>query len=261
MQVKDAVVVVTGGASGIGRAMCERFAAEGASGVVVSDRNLEGAQVVAERIGGLAVATDVGIESEVQALVATALARYGRIDIFCSNAGILLREEDSSNEDWQRVMDVNVMAHVFAARAVLPGMLARGRGCLVNTASAAGLLTQMDSATYAVSKHAAVAYAEWLAVTYGERGIHVSCLCPQGVRTPMLLGADGERKAMLTAGALSPEEVAGEVLRCIEDERFLVLPHPEVLQYFQRKANDYDRWLGGMRRLRAKVDEQFGLGR
>lgn len=261
MQIKDSVVVVTGGASGIGRALCERFAAEGARGVVVSDRNLEGAREVAARIGGLAVATDVGVESEVQALVVQALARYGQVDVFCSNAGILLREEDSSNEDWQRVMDVNVMAHVFAARAVLPGMLERGRGCLVNTASAAGLLTQMDSATYAVSKHAAVAYAEWLAVTYGERGIHVSCLCPQGVRTPMLMGPDGARKAMLTEGSVSPEEVAEAVLHAIDEERFLVLPHPEVLQYFQRKANDYDRWLGGMRRLRAKVDEQFGLGR
>ncbi|MGH8790918.1 MAG: SDR family oxidoreductase [Cupriavidus necator] len=261
MKIKDRVVVVTGGASGIGLALCERFAQEGARGVVVSDINGDGARAVAERIGGLAVQTNVGVESDVQALVTKAAERFGQVDVFCSNAGILLREEDSSNADWQRVMDVNLMAHVYAARAVLPGMLERSEGCLVNTASAAGLLTQMDSATYAVSKHAAVSYAEWLAVTYGDRGIHVSCLCPQGVRTPMLLGADGSRRAMLTEGSVSPEAVAEEVLKCIDEKRFLVLPHPEVLEYFRRKGNDYDRWLSGMRRLRAQVDEKFGLGR
>jgi NAD(P)-dependent dehydrogenase (short-subunit alcohol dehydrogenase family) len=176
--------------------------------------------------------------------------------VFCSNAGIIKRaDEDASNADWQRHWDVNLMAHVYAARAVLPQMLERGEGYLVQTASAAGLLSQVNAAPYSVTKHAAVGFAEWLSIAYGERGVRVSCLCPQGVLTPMLMGKDGMQRAhsFLGAGAVSAEAVAEEVVRAMREERFLVLPHPEVLTFMQRKTTDYDRWLGGMRRLRAKV--------
>ena len=256
MDIQDKVVVVTGAASGIGKALVQRFAKEGARGVVVADLDGAGAQAVAAEIGGLGLRVDVSIESDVQQLVQTATERFDRVDVFCSNAGIIARaDEDASNAQWQRHWDVNVMAHVYAARAVLPQMLARGEGDLLQTASAAGLLSQVNAAPYSVSKHAAVGFAEWLSIAYGERGIRVSCLCPQGVLTPMLMGQDGMQRAhsFLGAGAVSPEAVADEVVRAMHDERFLVLPHPEVLTFMQRKTGDYDRWLGGMRRLRAKV--------
>ena len=256
MEIKDRVVVVTGGASGIGKALAERFAQGGARAVVVADLDGAGAEAVAGAIGGLGLKVDVSKEAEVQALVQTATERFGRVDVFCSNAGIIKRaDEDASNAEWQRHWDVNLMAHVYAARAVLPQMLERGEGYLVQTASAAGLLSQVNAAPYSVTKHAAVGFAEWLSIAYGERGIRVSCLCPQGVLTPMLMGQDGMRRAhsFLGAGAVSPEAVAEEVVRAMHEERFLVLPHPEVLTFMQRKTADYDRWLGGMRRLRAKV--------
>jgi NAD(P)-dependent dehydrogenase (short-subunit alcohol dehydrogenase family) len=255
MEIKDKVVVVTGGASGIGRALCERFATEGALGVVVADLDEALAQQVAAAIGGLAQRVNVGVEAEVQALVQAATQHYGRVDLFCSNAGIIVRaDEDAANEHWQRHWDVNVMAHVYAARAVLPQMLARGSGYLLSTASAAGLLSQVNAAPYSVTKHAALAFAEWLSIAYGDKGIRVSCLCPQGVDTPMLRGAGGTgRKSFLTDGALSAEQVAGCVVEGLRREEFLILPHAEVLGFFQRKANDYERWLRGMRRLRDKV--------
>lgn len=256
MDITNRVVVVTGGASGIGNALCERFAQEGARAVVVADLDRAGAERVAAAIGGLGLGVDVSSEPEVQALVATATERFGRIDIFCSNAGIIARaDEDASNAQWQRHWDVNLMAHVYAARAVLPQMLARGEGYLVQTASAAGLLSQVNAAPYSVTKHAAVGFAEWLSIAHGGSGIRVSCLCPQGVLTPMLLGEDGNQRAhsFLGAGAVSAEAVAGEVMGAIRDERFLVLPHPEVLTFMQRKTADYDRWIRGMRRLRAQV--------
>jgi NAD(P)-dependent dehydrogenase (short-subunit alcohol dehydrogenase family) len=256
MDIAQKIVVVTGGASGIGKALCERFAQEGASGVVVADLDGAGAQAVAASIGGLGVQVDVSSEPEMQRLVATATERFGRVDIFCSNAGIIARaDEDASNAQWQRHWDVNLMAHVYAARAVLPQMLARGSGYLVNTASAAGLLSQVNAAPYSVTKHAAVGFAEWLSIAHGDAGIRVSCLCPQGVLTPMLMGKDGMQRAhsFLGEGAVSPEMVAGEVMGAIREERFLVLPHPEVLTFMQRKTADYDRWLRGMRRLRAQV--------
>lgn len=257
MEIRNQVIVVTGGGSGIGRALCERFAADGAHAVVVADLDAEAARQVAAAIGpqAQARALNVGIESELQALVAEVTAQHGRIDLFCSNAGVIVRaDEDAANEQWQRHWDVNVMAHVYAARAVLPQMLARGSGYLLNTASAAGLLSQVNSAPYSVTKHAAVAFAEWLSIAHGERGIRVSCLCPQGVDTPMLRGAGGGgRKSFLVEGALSAERVAGCVVEGLKREEFLILPHAEVLGFFQRKAGDYERWLRGMRRLRDKV--------
>lgn len=254
MQLKDKVVVVTGGADGIGRALCRRFAAEGARAVVVADLQADGAQRVAEEVGGLAIAADVGVERDVQHLVAEATARYNVIDLFCSNAGIALEGGVEVPDDaWQRIWQVNLMAHVYAARAVLPGMLARGAGYLLHTASAAGLLSQVGSAPYSVTKHAAVAFAEWLAITYGNAGIKVSCLCPQGVRTTMLANTPGGIGDLLRGHALDPETVAEVVVRGLEAEQFLILPHPEAGDYFRRKAEDYDRWLRGMRRLQEKI--------
>ncbi len=261
MDIQGKVVVVTGGASGIGKAMCERFAQEGARGVVVADLDGAAADAVAAAIGGMARRVDVSVEAEVQALVQAATGAFGQVDVFCSNAGIILRaDEDAPNADWQRHWDVNVMAHVYAARAVLPQMLARGEGYLVHTASAAGLLSQVNAAPYSVTKHAAVGFAEWLSIAHGAQGIRVSCLCPQGVLTPMLMGTDGLQRAhsFLGEGAVTPEAVAGEVVVAMREERFLVLPHPEVLGFLQRKTGDYDRWLRGMRRLREKVMAMLG---
>lgn len=255
MEIRNKVVVVTGGAMGIGAALCRRFAQEGAAGVVVSDIEEAAATAVAQEIGGIAVRTDVSVESSVQDLVATAIEYYGRIDIFCSNAGIFGARGgvEVPNEIWQKVWEVNVLAHLYAARAVLPHMLERGEGYLVNTVSAAGLLNQIDGAPYGVSKHAAIGLAEYLSIEYGSKGIRVSCICPQGVRTRMLLGESGEDDSFLKAGSVSAEHVAETAVRGIEAERFLILPHPEVEEYHRRKGSDYDRWLRGMRRLREQV--------
>ncbi|HMD34819.1 MAG TPA: SDR family oxidoreductase [Vicinamibacterales bacterium] len=253
MILQSKVVVVTGGANGIGRALCRRFAAEGAKAIVVADLDGDGARQVAADVGGLAIATDVTRESDVDHLVNTTLDRFGAIDLFCSNAGIAVDGgETTPDAEWRRCWDVNVMGHVYAARAALPSMLARGEGYLVQTVSAAGLLTHIHSATYAVTKHAALAFAEWIAVAYGDRGITVSALCPQGVKTDMLRRASEGRREFLLDTALAPEKVADDVVSGIAEERFLILPHPEVAEFFRRKATDYDRWLGGMRRLRAK---------
>ncbi|MEW6474613.1 MAG: SDR family oxidoreductase [Actinomycetota bacterium] len=260
MELAGKVAVVTGGASGIGRAMCRRFAAEGAS-VVVADVDAPGAAAVAQETGGLAVPGDMSVEADVTALVDTALLSFDRIDLFCANAGILWGTPpaepaatigpDAPDEAWERIWRVNVMAHVYAARAVLPPMIDRGGGHILVTASAAGLLTLVGNAPYSVTKHAAVALAEWLAITYGDRGIRVSCLCPQLVRTEMLAGAtDATREQGLgDINVLEPEDVAGAVVDGLREERFLILPQPEVAEYFRRKATDYDRWLTGMRRL------------
>ena len=251
MKIKDKVVVVTGAASGIGKALAARFAQEGARGVVCADVNENDARAVASSIGSSAMGMrcDVSQESDMNAL-----EKFGAVDIFCSNAGIIGRHGlDATLKEWRRTMDVNFMAHVLAAKAVVPVMIKQGGGYIVATASAAGLLMQVDSATYTVSKHAAVAFAEWLSVNYAERGIKVSCLCPQGVRTPMLLGPTGDRKSFLSEGSVSAEDVAGKVMETIEAERFLVLPHPEVAEYEQRKVKDRDRWLSGMRRLRQAI--------
>jgi NAD(P)-dependent dehydrogenase (short-subunit alcohol dehydrogenase family) len=252
MKLKDKVAVVTGGANGIGRALCERFAAEGARGVVIADLDTVRAESLAKDIGGLAIKTNVAVEADIVNLVARATAAYGQIDLFCSNAGIgTPGGADEPNEIWQRIWEVNVMAHIYAARHVLPGMLERGEGYILATASAAGLLAQIGSAPYSVTKHAAVAFAEWLAITHGDSGIKVSCLCPQGVNTDLLRSSAGGPGEFLRANALEPSDVAEAVVKALDEERFLVLPHPEVAEYFSRKATDYDRWLRGMRRLQA----------
>jgi len=253
LKIADKVVVVTGGANGIGRALCRRFAAEGARSIVVADLDGVAAKRVADQVGGLAIECDVAREGDVARLVMQTVSDAGPVDLFCSNAGIAISGgEETPNPEWQRAWDVNLMAHVYAARHVLPSMLERGGGYLLQTVSAAGLLTHIQSATYAVSKHASLAFAEWLAVTYADRGIRVSALCPQGVRTDMLRRAAEEGRGFLVEGALEPEQVADEVVKGLADERFLILPHPDVAEYFRRKATDYDRWLRGMSKLRTK---------
>jgi NAD(P)-dependent dehydrogenase (short-subunit alcohol dehydrogenase family) len=252
MRLTDKVAVVTGGGNGIGRALCRRFALEGAKAVVVADVNDAAAAQVADEIGGTAVACDVSREADVASLVSQTIARHGTIDLFCSNAGIAVNgDEHTPDAEWARCWDVHVMAHVYAARAVVPHMLEHGGGYLLQTVSAAGLLTHPQSATYAVTKHASLAFAEWLSMTYGDRGITVSALCPQGVRTDMLrrAEAEGTRRSFLLDSAVEPDQVADDVVKGIEAERFLILPHPEVAEFVRRKANDPDRWLRGMRRL------------
>ncbi|MGQ0434152.1 MAG: SDR family oxidoreductase [Microthrixaceae bacterium] len=258
MQLNGKVALVTGGANGIGRALCERFVAEGARGVAVVDRDAKTSFEVAQALGDRAIglAADVSREADVVAAVAATEARFGPIDLMVSNAGIGTGGGiEASNEAWQSIWDVNVMAHVYAARAVIPGMVARGEGYLLNTASAAGLLAQIGDAGYSVTKSAAVALAEWLAITYGDEGIKVSCLCPQGVNTDMVRqGAAGSAgQVVIAQGLIEPEDVAEAVIAGLADERFLILPHPEVHDYLQRKAADPDRWLGGMRKLQRRI--------
>ena len=254
MEIRDKVIVVTGGANGIGRALCRRFASDKPRALFVADVDKEGAAAVAGEINGVAVACDVSREIDIKALVDQVISNEERIDLFCSNAGIAIDGGPEVNDqDWDRIWRINTMAHILAARAVLPGMLDRGEGYLLQTVSAAGLLTQIGSAPYSVTKHAALAFAEWLSITYGDRGIRVSALCPQGVRTNMLMNALEGGGEFLKEGALEPEQVADIVVMALIEERFLILPHPEVAEYFRRKASDYDRWLRGMRRLQAST--------
>lgn len=257
MEIKEKVVIITGGASGIGAALATRFAAEGAGAVIVADIDDEGAGRVAAEISGEAIHLDVADDQETAKVIAHVEKLYGRIDILCLNAGIATDgTQETSNEAWQRTWDVNVMAHVYATRYALPGMLERGSGYIVTTASAAGLLTNIGAAPYAVTKHAAVALAEWLAVTYGAKGIGVSCLCPQFVDTPMLdsfADYDEGMREWVKGIAIDTGQVAEQVMDAIRSETFLVLPHPEVLGYFQNKATDYDRWISGMQRLQATM--------
>jgi NAD(P)-dependent dehydrogenase (short-subunit alcohol dehydrogenase family) len=255
VKLNDKVIVVTGGAHGIGAAMLRRFHREKPRALVVADRDLPAAEALAKELGGLAVACDVGREADLVALVERATREYGTIDLFVSNAGIATGGDvDQTDDEWRRIIDINLMAHVWAARALLPAMVARGGGYLVATASAAGLLSMVGSAPYSVTKHAAVALAEWIAITYGDRGIKVSCLCPLYVNTDMLRGAlnDAAGASIKASGeVIEPTAVADAVVAGIDAETFLILPHPEVLTYFQRKAGDYDRWLSGMRKLHA----------
>ena len=251
MQIKDKVIIVTGGAGGIGREMCIRFAMEGAKGICVADIDHEGAEKVAGRIHGLAVACDVRKEADIIDSVKQTEKAFGPVDLFCSNAGIAIAGGvDVSDDQWQRIWEINVRAHIYAARAVIPGMIKRGGGYLLNTASAAGLLSQIGSTPYSVTKHAAVGLAENLAITYGDQGIKVSVLCPQAVNTPMADGPEGRVAGV--DGMMEPEEVAIAVVQALEEEKFLILPHPEVQTYMERKVSDYDRWLKGMRKLQNK---------
>jgi len=251
MHPKDKVCVVTGGASGIGEATARAFAAAGARGVVIADINADKLAAVAREIGALAVPTDVSKESDIKALISAAEAKYGPVDVFFSNAGISRKgQENASDADWDISWRVHVMSHVFAARALVPGMLARGSGYLLNTASAAGLLASLNSMPYGVTKNAAIALAEHLAIQYGDRGIRVSVLCPQAVKTGMSTGGPS---AARVDGVLMPDQVAQMILAAMEQERFLILSHPTVQEYTQRKNSDRNRWLHGMRRLRDKT--------
>jgi NAD(P)-dependent dehydrogenase (short-subunit alcohol dehydrogenase family) len=257
MELKDRVIVVTGAARGIGRALAARFITEAPQAVVMADIDGDAVGREATSMGANGIRCDVAREADVMRLVKEVESNHGRIDVFCSNAGIAVGGgPETSNDEWQRIWHVNVMSHVYIARHVLPGMLARKDGYIVGTVSAAGLLNHLFAAPYGVTKAAALSFFEWLAIAHGDAGIRVSCLCPQGVRTDMLareqsqLGID-----FLTSGALEPAAVADAVVRGIAEERFLILPHPEVSDYFRRKADDYDRWLRGMRRLRSNLQE------
>ncbi len=255
MNLTGSGAVVTGGGNGIGRALARRLAAGGAR-VVVNDLDAAAATAVADEIGGSAVPADVSTEEGVLALVAAAGEYLREIDVYCSNAGIAAGTAvDGTDETWQRSWEVNVMAHVRAARQLLPGWLGRRSGRMVITASAAGLLTMLGTAPYSVTKHAAVGYAEWLAVTYGHRGLQVHCVCPQGVRTNMLAGSGRAGDVVLQQGAIEPEAVADAVWEGMADGRFLILPHPEVAGYYALRAEDTDKWLRGMNRLQQRIDE------
>jgi NAD(P)-dependent dehydrogenase (short-subunit alcohol dehydrogenase family) len=255
MEIEGRHVVVTGGASGIGRALALRFSEEGAKAVTVADFNETGAREVADAIGGLAVQIDAGREEDVNALVEQATDANGPIDIFVSNAGVPGPgggPEAGDADAWDSTWRVNVMAHVWASRALLPQMTERGEGYLVNTASAAGLLTQVSALAYSVTKAAAVSLAEWLHINYGDQGVRVSCVCPQAVRTPMLDIAMEEpagAAALAAGGFLEPEDVAKAVAEGIREERFLILPHEEVAKFMAFKGADPERWLAGMRRI------------
>ena len=254
MELQNRVAVITGGSGGIGQAMARAFLREGARAVVLADLGEEAVRAAAADIGCDGMACDVTDEAQVQALVAHCLDTYGQIDLFCSNAGAGMPGvlTDAPNEVWQQQWELHVMSHVYAARAVLPGMLERGEGYLLNTASAAGLLAALGSGPYTVSKAAAVKLAEFIAITHGDEGIRVSVLCPQGVNTAMAPAnpGDGQRD-----GIIEPEELADTVVQALREERFHVLPHPEVAEYVRRKGDDVDRWLHGMRRLRRQSME------
>jgi len=262
VQIADRVVVVTGAASGIGRGLAQRFAAEGARVVVAVDYDGPGATEVAAALtasgtASLGLQVDVSVEAALVAAIEQTEAEFGAIDLFCSNAGILaIGGQELPDDEWRRMIDVNVMAHIYAARNLVPKILERGDGYLLNTCSAAGLLTQIGSAPYSVTKHAALSFAEWLAVTYGDRGLKISALCPQAVESKMTAGIEGGGVAGVD-GMITPEQVADAVVEGLSDERFLILPHPEVIDYFRRKADDYDRWLAGMRRLQARFGPQM----
>ncbi|MFB9542783.1 SDR family NAD(P)-dependent oxidoreductase [Micromonospora sagamiensis] len=254
MTLAGATVVVTGAGSGIGAALATRFAADGAR-VVVNDVDAPAARAVATRIDGHACPADAADPAGVAALVASARDRFGEIDLFCTNAGVASGGgADASDEAWARAWRVNVMSHVYAARALLPHWLAVGRGRLLVTASAAGLLTLLGNAPYSVTKHAAVGFAEWLRASYAHRGVTVQALCPQGVRTPMLADADGLSAALLDDTAVTPDQVAECVVAALADDRFLVLPHPQVAAWYARRAADPDRWLRAMNRTQRDAE-------
>lgn len=260
MDLQGRHAVITGGASGIGRAVAHRFAEEGAR-IVVADLNGEGAESVAREVGGLGLRADIGREDDIVALIEQAEQANGPIDLFFSNAGITGAPggpPDLQDDDWDLLWRVNVMSHIWAARHLIPKMLQRQEGYLVSTASAAGLLTQLGAIGYATTKHAAVAVAEWIDITYRDQGIRASCLCPQFVNTPMVTDHLDADKLRQIAQIIEPEQVADETVAAIREERFLILPHPEVEQYMRNRGSDHQRWLAGMRKLQAHLG---GLGR
>lgn len=254
MELADKIVVVTGAASGIGKALVERFHAEGTRRIVAVDLDGEGATATAESVAGVGMGCDVADESQLVSVIERTEAEVGPIDLFCSNAGVGAGPELSSpNEQWQLCWDVNVMSHVYAARQLIPRMVARGGGYLMNTASAAGLLNQIGGAAYGVTKHAAVGFGEWIALSYGHQGIKVSLLCPQAVRTAMTANANAATAAAAGDGMMEPETLAEFVVAGLRDEVFLILPHPEVVDYLRGKTADYDRWIRGMNRLHQRL--------
>ncbi len=280
MNLEDKVVLITGGGGGIGRALAERFHQEGAAGVAVADVDEDQALEVASSIDGLGIRADVSHEEDVRQAVERTQEHFGPIDLLCSNAGILFTDApgwmaaSQTDEQWEKIWKINVMAHVWGARAVLPGMIRRGGGYLLHTSSAAGLLNQIGDASYSTTKHAAIGFAESVAITHGDQGIKVSVLCPQAVDTAMLrdatsaaadakAGAEAESAAGAASvdGVLTADAVAAATIEGLREERFLILPHPQVSEYFRRKASDYDRWLAGMRRFRRSLFPDDGIMR
>lgn len=254
MELKDKIIVVTGAASGIGRAMAIRFKAEGAKQVVAVDINIDGAEATAELIGGVAMSADVSKEEDIQRVIEATEETIGPIDLFCSNAGVGMAESiNSANKEWQMSWDINVMSHVYASRHLLPRMISRGGGYFLNTSSAAGLLNQIGGAAYGVTKHAAVGFGEWLAIHHQHQGIKVSMLCPQAVRTPMTDNDNDATAAAASNGMIEPEELCDTVVEGLRSETFMILPHPVVLDYMRNKTNNYDRWIGGMNKLMKKI--------
>ena len=254
MDVKDKIIVVTGAASGIGRALVVRFKAEGAKQIVAVDLNLVGAQETAAMVGCLAMSADVSVEADIQRVIEDTESQVGPIDLFCSNAGVGMGENlNSPNNQWQISWDINVMSHVYAARHLVPRMVARGGGYFLNTSSAAGLLNQIGSAAYGVTKHAAVGFGEWLAIHHQHEGIKVSMLCPQAVRTPMTDNDNEATAAAASNGMIEPEELAEAVIEGLKAESFVILPHPIVLEYMRNKTTNYDRWIGGMNKLMRRI--------
>ncbi|MCP3991407.1 MAG: SDR family oxidoreductase [Actinomycetia bacterium] len=263
MEVRDRVCVVTGGGSGIGKALCERFAADGARMVVVVDRQGEAAAKVATAIGGRAEVVDVGSETDITAMLRSVEEDLGPIDVLCNNAGIASGGDPLTTpiEEWQRQWDINVMSHVYAIRAVLPAMLARGEGHIQHTASMAGILTSHGNAPYAVSKHAVVGLAEWMSITYHGSGIRSYLLAPLGVRTPMLGGSADSEWARAAAGPIAePEEVARQVTDAFAEERFLILTNPVAQDWMEFKTNLPEKWLAGMRKLQARLESAGEAG-
>jgi NAD(P)-dependent dehydrogenase (short-subunit alcohol dehydrogenase family) len=256
MLVKDKTIVVTGAGSGIGRALVDKFTAGGAAHIVAVDINADNLAETAAQYGCTAMTANVAVEGDIARVIEDTEGAHGPIDLFCSNAGIGGGpDEQSPLQDWQDCWDVNVMSHVYAARHLVPRMIARGGGYFVNTASAAGLLNQIGGAAYGVTKHAAVGFGEWLALTYAHKGIKVSMLCPQAVRTAMTANVDGNDSVRAAAldGMMEANDVADCVVQGIEAESFLILPHSEVAGYMKRKTDDYDRWISGMNRLHCKL--------
>ena len=254
VEVKDKIIVITGGGSGIGRALAVRFHAEGAKKIVAVDINLSNAEDTAQMVDGVAMVADVAVEADIQRVIEDTESTLGPIDLFCSNAGVGMGENiDSPNEEWQTIWDINVMSHVYAARHLVPRMVSRGGGYFLNTSSAAGLLNQIGGAAYGVTKHAAVGFGEWLAIHHKHEGIKVSMLCPQAVRTPMTAIDNDAVAAAANNGMIEPEELADTVVEELRKESFLILPHPVVLDYMRNKTTDYDRWIGGMSRLMQKI--------